>query len=338
MGKNNEFNHLSLSEVEELDTTWDENHQAEETADAQDESSPAASTSPLRIFVSNQRIWLAIAGHEPDESKVPTTEFVLLSIIASFKSDGIAQTELVKLSGQDKRSVPKRTDALENKGYIEKRAIQVRSSRTSLCTLRRFLQPTTGEPGDQKSQAAAQTRAMIDFDAFTNKLFEILKEFGIISRNDLKKLLGFDDPWRWRILSRALRKFERIGVLKRVRAESQYERLHPCVMLLREPTEKDMEKFHEFTRADMIRPDDESAELDEDIEMDAAGKPKPAGADGGAVVVKKEENVVDAGRTVPSWTPDRNLNNQVFELIDSTGITGITNMVCSAAGAQGISS
>lgn len=319
MGQHGEWNHLSLDDVEQLDSQ--SQPAAEETAEDQD----AASVSSVRIYVSNERTWLAIAGHEPDESKIPNAEWALLSIIASFKSVGIAQTELVRRSGQDKRSVPKRTDALEAKGYIGKRAVQVKSARTSLCTLRRFLKPATGAPSDQQDQKADKGRPMIDFDVFNKNLFEVLKKYGIISRNDLKKELGFDDPWRWRILSRALRKFESIGVLKRVRAESQYERLHPCVMLLREPTDKDMEKFHEFTRLDLIR-DDDGAGMEEDVDMDGAHK-RGLAADEGAVIVKKEGNVVDAGRTVPSWTPDRNLSNQIFDVIDKSGTAGITNMV-----------
>lgn len=322
MGKDREWNDLSLDDVEQLE----KQKQLETEEAVGDQNQPSTEpVSYVRIFVSNERTWLAIAGHEPDEAKLPKTEWALLSIIASYKSKGIAQTELVKVSGQDKRSVPKRTDALAAKGYIEKRAIQVKAARTSLCTLRRYLRTATDIPNQEQPPSATQDNAMIDFDAFTNNLFEILKKFGIISRNDLKKTLGFNDHWRWRILSRALRKFERIGVLKRVSAQSQYKRYHPCVMLLREPTEKDMEKFHEFTRIGMVR-DDEAAEMDEDMEAETTEKTTPV-PDKDAVIAKTEENVVDAGRTVPCWTPDRNLSNQIFDVIDKAGTTGITNLV-----------
>lgn len=320
VGKDRELNNLSLDEVEKLDKQ--KSLEAKEAAGDPDESS-AESVSYVRIFVSNERTWLAIAGHEPDESKIPKAEWGLLSVIASYKSKGIAQTELVRVSGQDKRSVPKRTDALAVKGYIEKRAVQVKSARTSLCTLRRFLPTAADKPSDEQAPSVSEDKALIDFDVFTNNLFEILKKFGIISRNDLKKALGFNDHWHWRILSRALRKFERIGVLKRVSAESQYGRYHPCVMLVREPTERDIEKFHEFTRISMIK-DDEGAE-DEDMEIETVERTPVADKD--AVVVKTEENVVDAGRDVPCWTPDRNLSNQIFDVIDKTGTTGITNLV-----------
>ncbi|KAJ5585048.1 uncharacterized protein N7459_004848 [Penicillium hispanicum] len=325
VGTNREWNHLSLDDAEQLDGQTNRASHAHGSDGEDEEASPAGSALDLRIFVSTERTWYAVTGHEPDETKVPYSEFVLLSIIASRKFSGIPQTELVRLSGQDKRSVPKRTDALKRKGYIEKRAIQVKSARTSLCTLCRFLNAPSVTSG-LKSQNETKTKDLIDFDVFTSTLFDIMKRHRIISRNDLKSLLGFDDPWRWRILSRALRKFERIGVLKRVRAESQYDRLHPCVMLLRDPTTRDLEMFHEYSREGINAGEDDRVEMDDmELDDDTANKKSTLGQDGDDSAIDKKENIVDAGRTVPSWTPDRNLNNQVFDVIAQAGVTGITN-------------
>jgi transcription factor C subunit 3 len=276
-----------------------------------------------------------VAGHEPDETKVLPLEFALLSIIASHKSNGIFQTDLVKLSGQDKRSVPKRTDVLQEKGYIEKRAIQIKSVRTSLCVLRRFSKSDLSGAGT----AGGQDERLIDFRDFNDKLFAILREYKIIARTDLKSALGFADPWRWRILSRALRKFERIGVLKRVRASSQYaddmKKLHPCVMLVREPTERDYELFHEYSQniyTDLEQED--GLELLEDGAgpADAGEDFTSAGADKAVGMVKQEGDVEEAGRTIPAWSPDRNIHNQIFDLVDQAGTSGITNLDILRAG------
>lgn len=287
----------------------------------QDEASPVPSH--MRIFVSKERMWYALTGHEPDETKVPASEFLLLSIVAMHKSDGIAQTDLVRLSGQDKRSVPKRTDSLAQKGYVEKRPIQIKSARTSLVTFRRFLKPAAVESTVEGTSEGTPGRPIINFNAFTAKLFEILTEFGIISRNDLKRRLGFDDRWRWRVLSRALRKFERIGVLKRVRAKSQYNKIHPCVMLLREPTETDIAKFNAVS-GDLNRTADDQEDVDDDLD-DAAGN-GTTDAEGG-LEMAKDKSVIEAGRTVPSWTPDRPLGNQIFDVVNNSGTEGITNQV-----------
>ncbi len=319
-----EWHSISLEEAEQ------KNRELAETAEIdaprvdedQDEAPPVASH--IRILVSKERMWYALTGHEPDETKVPASEFLLLSIVAMHKSDGVAQTDLVRLSGQDKRSVPKRTDALAQKGYVEKRPIQIKSARTSLVTFRRFVKPATVESTAEGPFDGTAARPIINFNAFTAKLFEILTEFGIISRNDLKRRLGFDDRWRWRILSRALRKFERIGVLKRVRAKSQYNKMHPCVMLLREPTETDIAKFNAVS-GDMNRDLDDQADVDEDID-DAAGDGTIDGDEGG-LEMAKDKSVIEAGRSVPSWTPDRPVGNQIFDIVNSSGTEGITNQV-----------
>ncbi|PYI21042.1 hypothetical protein BO99DRAFT_421145 [Aspergillus violaceofuscus CBS 115571] len=318
VGQNREGNHLRLQDVAGF---------------SRDESSteahtPTLSSGPVRVFVSKERTWLAVTGHEPDETKVLPTEFALLSIIASRKHNGIVQTDLVKASGQDKRSVPKRTDALHQKGYIEKRAIQIKAARTSLCTLRRFLTPEHAPQSDQDSEPSGVKPKMIDFNEFNGKLFDILREYRLISRNDLKAKLGFIDHWHWRILSRALRKFERIGVLKRVKALSQYahtlKKFHPCVMLIREPTEKDMELFHEFSRNILANLDQEDNVEIED-EMDQEDSTRGSQAPPNTTLVKREQEVEDAGRILPSWSPDRNIHNLIFETIDNAGTAGLTN-------------
>ncbi|KAJ5166011.1 hypothetical protein N7492_006307 [Penicillium capsulatum] len=316
VGNDSEWNHLSLDDVLKLNRRGSVSSETLEQTEASNEDP----SSPIRIFVSRERTWYAIAGHEPDETKVPASEFELLSIIASRKSRGIPQTELVRLSGQDKRSVPKRTDSLQKKGYIQKRPVQVKSARTSLCTLGKFVK-SLRDPNATAKVPAADT---IDFQAFTKEIFEILRKHnGIIARNDMKRLLGFEDRWRWRILSRALRKLERIGVTKRVKAASQYEKLHPCVMLIREPTEKDIESFTEFSRESFGAVDDQG-DLDEDMDLDA--NQRTTSVDSGAVQTT-EQRIVDTSRTVPSWNPDRNIHNQVFDIIDNAGEEGITNIV-----------
>ncbi|KAL1965751.1 hypothetical protein VTN77DRAFT_5251 [Rasamsonia byssochlamydoides] len=330
VGKNKEGNGLTLAEALSAQQAESANAPAGET------KPPLSQTASPRVFVSEERTWLAITGHEPDESRVLPMEFALLSIIASRKSQGIVQTELVKVSGQDKRSVPKRTDALQQKGYIEKRAVQVKASRTSLCTLRKFVPETptfstTETPADRGPRPKHEAGDIIDFKVFIDKLFEILKEYKIIARNDLKRILGFADGWRWRILSRALRKFERIGCVKRVKAQSQYQEtmkaLHPCVMLIREPTERDLQLFHEDSKvlfSNLEQENDKNAELDDDVDADTT-RQGPSATNAGGPLVVKEEVVDEGGRVLPRWTPDRNIHNLIFDVIDSAGTTGRTN-------------
>ena len=108
----------------------------------------ASVNSGVRLFASENRMWHALTGHEPDSSRLKELDFVLLSIIASYGSKGILQHDLVRASGQDKRSLPHRTDRLHEYGYIEKKKISTllwegtyaRKLHTSLCTLKRLVQ------------------------------------------------------------------------------------------------------------------------------------------------------------------------------------------------------
>lgn len=94
---------------------------------------PSSSTTEPRLFASQSRIWQALTGHEMDLKKVPSMEFSLLSIIAANGVNGITQPELTQCSGQDKRSVPHRTDELARKGYVVKNPVQAGKARTSIC-------------------------------------------------------------------------------------------------------------------------------------------------------------------------------------------------------------
>ena len=334
VGKNKEGNHLSLTDVERLATALTQQPRAgakeSSTEDASGETRQVSDADfQPRAFVSKERSWLAITGHEPDETKVPATEFALLSIIAPHKSQGIAQPELVKLSGQDKRSVPKRTDSLHQKGYIEKKPINMTRARTSLCTLRGFVEDqarnvVTDAPAGQEAD-----RGIIDVKAFADQLIATIRKHRIISRADLKYMLGFNDRWSWRFLSRALRKFERIGVIKRVRAKLPYSRdtnmMHSCIIFVREPSEKDLETFflYEISLPSTTEQDEENP--NEDQEED----PVPEKTNEGPLSSYTDPaEFEESGRALPIWTPDRNVYNLLFDVVDSAGTRGITQAVC----------
>lgn len=348
VGKDKEGNHLTLADVErraeigEVDTSQAGIEDIPQDASKKGINEAKPCLDPhlqIRVFVSKERTWLAVTGHEPDETKVLPTEFALLSIIASRKSNGILQTELVKLSGQDKRSVPKRTDMLQRKGYIDKRVIYVKPSRTSLCILRKFSQEkpiyqATQTAADQETAKSHTNQYFIDVQIFVRKFFEILREHIIIARDDLKKALGFADRWRWKFLSRAIRKLERIGVVRRVRAKSQYsgssQRLHSCVMLVREPSDSDLDMFLEHGASLLANPEQEgnnaNDENDEDLELENPTGEASSTSGTEVVGTVKREVVEESGRTLPIWSPDRSIYNLLFDVVDSSGTSGMPNL------------
>ena len=137
---------------------------------------PSPTVTILRVYTSQDRMWYAAAGHGPDLERIPALEFVCLSIIAAHGEHGIFQPDLVKISGQDKRSVPLRTQNLHDKGYIEKRTVLFSGNRTSLCMLKRFAR-----------EAVLPQSIFAKIEAPLRRVFEVLRDVKIMTWDDLKK-------------------------------------------------------------------------------------------------------------------------------------------------------
>ena len=136
-----------------------------------------------RIYGSEARIWQALAGHGVDYQKIHALELKLLSIIGTKKEQGIVQPDLIRISGQDKRSVPKRTDKLQGQGYIVKRPVIWNGMRTSHCTLKEFVRHSDG---NAKSGSNFETAASLDIDKFLQELFTILEGAKVIALSELR--------------------------------------------------------------------------------------------------------------------------------------------------------
>lgn len=288
----------------------------------------AESRNPVKVYVTEERRWLAICGHPKDLTKVFETEFVLLSVIAANRENGILQGDLVKESGQDKRSVPKRTDLLRDKGYIEKRNVQLRSSKTSWLVLGRFASSTTNDltttmPIWVNPDGNAENES-VDFHILIQSIFAALKEKPMITLADLKKQLDMTTRWRARVLSKVVCKLEHIGCLKRVRAASEASknvRLYfYCVKLIHEPSEKDLTAFYAPTKSQFDEQAVEEKDPEDEDEADQVMLPTTMIAEG--------SQLQEVGRIVPHWNPDRSFPNAVRDLIHASGVQGLTNKVC----------
>ena len=148
---------------------------------------PPTDTTAPRLYASQSRIWQALTGHGIDLKKVPTMEFILLSLIASHGAAGVTQPDLTTMSGQDKRSVPHRTDELCRKGYIEKRPVQAGKLRTSLCVHKKFVSDdhflTSGKVED-----VFQYKKFV-LSGFVHLLYNTLKDAGVVPTREIRKRL-----------------------------------------------------------------------------------------------------------------------------------------------------
>lgn len=123
-------------------------------------------------------------------------QFSCLSIITSRRTQGILQSKLTELSGQDKRSVPHRTDLLAQNNYIEKRAVLCQATKTSLLYAKRFAPKTVSIPqesiDDQRDSQDDGKRGpggLVDYYPIFDNITRLLKEPGIMTFVDLRKKL-----------------------------------------------------------------------------------------------------------------------------------------------------
>ncbi|EAT76632.2 hypothetical protein SNOG_16053 [Parastagonospora nodorum SN15] len=282
---------------------------------------PTSSTSAPRLFASQNRIWQALTGHSMDLKKVPTMEFALLSLIAAHGPDGITQPDLVHFSGQDKRSVPHRTDELARKGYIVKNPVQAGKARTSLCVHTKFVSQnhftTSGAVED------AFRPGTFVASSFVPLLYNSFKDAGVVLTRDLRKrmvkivnLLFKGVPlatWNKRAVHGALIRLDQSGMIRRFQIRKQKSRdlWVTCIQIQREPRPEDLENLGfrrqapiADTTGEQLQEDDDGETFMRDLEVDMLEDDEDN--DG--------NNQLDGvTRIPPQWTPDRLLSNTFFE-------------------------
>ena len=149
----------------------------------------------LRIYSSPKQMWLAVAGHGPDNDKVQRLDFQCLMAIASCRENGILQTDLIRVTGQDKRSVPPRTQRLYEHGYISKVSVTAKAARTSMLFLRRFAPKEGFQPTSSQTSFTNSHNPLFKYSKFKQiedllqRALDLIREHRIMIWNDLKRKL-----------------------------------------------------------------------------------------------------------------------------------------------------
>lgn len=296
-----------------------------------------------RIITNEERIWQAIAGHGVDHSRIAPMIFECLQVIAAHGPDGILQPDLRRITGQDKRSLPHRTDKLAEKGYITKEQVIAKSTNTTLLKLRRFtkenqdLATVKGNP-DSK---VPETREPIRYDSWYDKMLELFKSNdNIIALSDLIVGIGiYDNKWHTRCFRRCYNRLVTSGLFRKVSARiddgsdpaKTEGYLVRCLQMIREPEEMDRYRFKKNAGPDRTakqlalanslnaldqEPDGDNEEEESDVEEDDA--------DADMMPLLQE-------RISPQWTPDLPHINALYNIIDAAGPDGISSMALNEA-------
>jgi hypothetical protein len=299
-----------------------------------------------RIRVTEETLWRALTGHGVDTKRVPRLEWKLITVIGAAKEEGIVQTELVRSTGQDKRSVPARTDSIASKGYIIKRTVIIAGAKTSKLWLPQFA-PTVysleGESGEHRSSQLVISREAvlnnlkvvpwyerwtgphIDFAIFTDTMLQIIKIWGVIRYAHLRKKMFPENRRRLlKIMARSTRRLWRLGVLQFVGGHlpGGSKIFKDCIRFVRDPTAEELQallaagkKTSHFTNAQGVRNTKLQAVMRHD-----AGKALDD--------LIQDEHVADDEAAIyepanfPSWTPEKPFPNQLFDALRRAGAEG----------------
>ena len=256
-----------------------------------------------RIQIKEERLYEELCGHPPDPKKVSPMEFVLLSHIAAGRSDGVLQGEVVRLSGQDKHSVPKRTDALHSKGYVIKETVFIKGMRTSRLTLKKLVSiDGTANPIRKRESTL---RHIVD------RIFEILAERDLTPQVTLAEELNIQSPAQFAILQKILRRLEKLKLVKRVRMaigpSANSSEFQSFLQLLRRAESEDLQKF-----------DNEKLSLNQTLEelaSDVDPKALPSTSLRDTPAPNEGQDPLTVVHQSPSWNPDRLLPNVLVEAV-----------------------
>ncbi|KAK1657588.1 hypothetical protein BDP55DRAFT_623351 [Colletotrichum godetiae] len=297
-----------------------------------------------RIYVSEDRMWESIAGHAPDYRRVPRLEWMALVGIASTKQQGILQGDLGRLVGQDKRSLPKRTDALAEKGYISKRTTLVRGTKTSKMWLTRFAPALPIDP--LKATASLHTTVdmsrnalacdlepvswrgrwngeSVDYISLAQTIMAIVKAFGIIRYHDLRCKLGILGlRWQMKVAAKTCRFFVQTGAIQYVGATLSGKLFKDCLKFDHDLTHEDWAAYLATGKQKSIQSG--YSLNDGDLVSDPASKtanmdtssPEPGP---GRTLNRRRINPRS------NWIADKPLTTTIFDNISAAGSAGLSN-------------
>lgn len=352
IGPEGEWNHLTFDEI--LSVPEDVGQAAPPLRDEKsDLAAPKHKNLPKirpRIFVGEETIWKTLTGHSIDYKRVPNLEWKCLVAIGSTKEDGILQGDLNRATGQDKRSVPKRTDFLAQKGYIAKRTHMVRGMKTSKLWLTKFAPalPVPSNPlGGKDLSRASLTRDMqpvpwhqqwtgkdkegrpeIHYMALGQTIIAITKAWGTLRIRDLKAKLGIlGKKWQMKVMSRFLRRFHKLGNITYVAATFAGDKhvFKDCVRFARDPTESDW-------RLLLATGKKTSRYTNQGKDKQPRARSKPKGGKGRGkkasnpaqptVKVLRKRPKLRLGAAMTGWVPEKPLANTVADFVLTGGARG----------------
>ncbi|KAF7524154.1 hypothetical protein G7054_g11532 [Neopestalotiopsis clavispora] len=325
---------------------------AEQNINDEDSSGDTAQDQ-VRLLLSEERQWRAIAGHGPDYKRIPVFEWKALVAIASVGTAGILQGDLTRLTGQDKRSLPTRTDALARKGYIIKKQTMLRGCKTSKLWLAQFSDSVQDEddsprglPEDVLNTPASDitdnwdpvpfshlyTQEPLNYLSISQAFLMILKAFSAMRYCDLRSKMQVERHVTiMRGLAKSSRWWARVGVVRfePMHSKQKNKLFKDCLKYVRDPTPKEWADYMSTPKANLRIPstrrkNKKSAASKMDTAIEASPQKQKNGKGSAA---KKSPKIPPSSALIKlsAWDPYKPLPSTFFEIIKRGGEKGSSN-------------
>ena len=296
----------------------------------------------LRLYTCEEQIWIAATGHGPNHDRLSRSDFTCLAIIASRRQEGILQPDLVRITGQDKRSVPTRTQRLSERGYIIKSPVVAGAARTSHLVLKRFSNSQkksissdrdTGEPPPLSDHQECFERPLAaqvcDAENVIRSAVAIIKQDSVTIWDNLRAKLGvLNSPHETNVLLAALGFLERNGHVKRLKGldlSSAPERTFVrCVKLGRQIQDQDLQNFHDATNGLLSSSNQLDNGLHDNSVLDEAFQLDPQLTFGHQLAGAAQLHDFCTPDGSPLWSSDRPLVNAVYNAVSHAATGGVS--------------
>lgn len=236
------------------------------------------------------------------------SEYGLLLHIAASRTEGILQGELGRVAGQDKRSVPKRTDSLHAKGYIVKETVPFKGYRSSRLTLRRFATPYQVTNAARQTAAASERRER-NVEDLIQDVVGVLANRSLVEVEQLGKMVDMSTEASQKALMKILRPLIKSGHLKKVKAaigaSAHTGEPKVCLQQLRAIDPADLSPYNDG-------PFPLNRTINDVLEDQDAQYPEDAA-------------IRDDDEMMAQWNPDRNIANVIHQAVTSAGAAGLSN-------------
>lgn len=293
----------------------------------------------LTLYATEEKQWFTLTGRPKDGNRVGSFSFELLSVVSRAGEKGLTTIELSKMTGQDPRSLYGRVLTLVETGLVQRFPVIRHGAHTNLVVMKRF-RAQSKEPVDESSKYSLQQikHAIVSATKHARN--------GLRETEDLKMELKLNEHRRGNVIfNNATRILQASGYVTRVlvfRSDNENKK-YKCIKYIKDlPDQAEDEETDEEL-------DDVFDDMDDDIDDSKGSGSKHSSSHNhnemttikdntngsqhqypdlsdSSALIKMEDDEISETHNPILFNLFYPLENQIYDLIASSGIDGIPAM------------